>query len=92
MSSYRKFTKAGFPKPSLDEEYKHDEIVWVLIDKKYPYWPAQIKIGGGTCLVINIQIKSIIKSFTDCNIQILYMYIIIIHSIQSKKARKYKRT
>ena len=69
MSSYRKFTKAGFPKPCIDVEYKHDEIVWVLIDQKYPYWPAQIKLNGGNCLVINIEKNPSFhhQSITDCD-------------------------
>mmetsp|Transcript_27814 Transcript_27814/g.45879 ORF Transcript_27814/g.45879 Transcript_27814/m.45879 type:complete len:871 (+) Transcript_27814:28-2640(+) len=46
----RKYTHSGFPKPDKHDEYDHEEIVWALIKPKYPYWPAQIKLDGGTVM------------------------------------------
>ena len=42
----RQFTKEGFPKPSPNDEYKQDEIVWVMVKPDLMYWPAQVKMGG----------------------------------------------
>ena len=43
----KKFTRQGFPKPDINAEYDQDEVVWVLVNPKMPYWPAQIKTNTG---------------------------------------------
>ena len=50
MPKKKKFTKKGFPVPDPKAEYEDEEVVWALIRKDMPYWPAQVKIGG-TCSV-----------------------------------------